>query len=575
MAPHDEGYDDRRRAFLEKIHRAAAKAISEGDVWKDCNIPSIPAERVIRHMYDPKGDRWHSDESMVKVEKKSFTHGAMRHCFRMKKIATPPQNATNHRFHRYGWSRALNYVAKAYTNEDGTVDTSNEAKDNVRNDIILQYEAARLAEDFDRADPPKKINFIRAYAMEFPDRAGSPLFAVERFIAGNDYYGAGFTKHNTNSGFVDLDMHRVTPQVFSAHSFYSSNGTRLVADIQGIGDLWTDPQVLSQDYRFGDGDLGPRGMALFFKTFRHNSFSDAMGIPIFPLSRNELKHQAKYSEDESTYSDELSLGSKGDDSFDADVANFIKGCKLARLDMNRQMRKSVLMTPLDNVSTDTEKRSNLSEMRKSVSASIRASLVAVPPKKNFVKPSFHRTRTDTDEITMCLKLAVRDTVYDHHHFHRLESGELKQRSSDIVDTSDHRKRRQTIMPTTRNMMIPNAETKANLGRVHYHLACLHGSGRFPEIVPTAATVGSSVEDLPTHDVFSVLFHLVSTIIRLCMLTTLCPHLIYFSVKLTHLLLLQKVSCFFASQRLCLLGNCSREGGARDNCIRLAENDCFS
>jgi elongation factor 2 kinase len=79
--------------------------------------------------------------------------------------------------------------------------------------------------------------------------------------------------------------------VFSAFSFYESQGNRLVADIQGVGNLFTDPQVLSSDYRFGDGDLGPRGMALFFKTFCHNTVASAMGIPVFPLSNNELKHQ--------------------------------------------------------------------------------------------------------------------------------------------------------------------------------------------------------------------------------------------------------------------------------------------
>lgn len=98
-----------------------------------------------------------------------------------------------------------------------------------------------------------------------------------------------------------------------------------MADVQGVGDLYTDPQVLSIDYCFGDGDLGPRGMALFFHSFRHCHFSDAMGIPIFPLSRNELKHQAKYEEDKITVSDEESAYS--DDR---------KLCKFARLDLNRQ-----------------------------------------------------------------------------------------------------------------------------------------------------------------------------------------------------------------------------------------------
>jgi len=45
-------------------------------------------------------------------------------------------------------------------------------------------------------------------------------------------------------------------------------------------------------------------------------------------------------------------------------------------------------------------------------------------------------------------------------------------------------------------------TKLNIGRVHYQLAVLHGLGRFPETVPN-----NDSHDAPSHDVFSVLFHL--------------------------------------------------------------------
>ena len=204
-------------------------------------------------------------------------------------------------------------------------------------------------------------------------------FTSRSFIAfvyySDDSYGRGFLKHNTNSGFVDLEERRKTPQVFSAHSFYASEGQRLVADVQGVGDLYTDPQILSMDYRFGDGDLGPRGMvreslvaclcyiyysseliranflsvlisqALYFKTFRHCDLSDRLGIPIFPLSRNERMHQAKYDDDESTLSDEFEEAM----------------CRFKRMDENRQRRKSVLMRPIDILSqsghnSDTAKR---------------------------------------------------------------------------------------------------------------------------------------------------------------------------------------------------------------------------
>ena len=88
------------------------QAIAEEDVWARHNIQSIPAERVIRHRYNPKTRQFDKDETIVKIEQRPFTNGAMRHCFRMKKLATPPQSASNHRFHSYGWSRSSNYVAK-------------------------------------------------------------------------------------------------------------------------------------------------------------------------------------------------------------------------------------------------------------------------------------------------------------------------------------------------------------------------------------------------------------------------------------------------------------------------------
>lgn len=474
-----------QKSLREKIRRAAATAIEQEDVWAKYNIQSIPAERVVRHTYNPETKQFQKHETIVKIEKEPFTHGAMRHCYRMKKMATPPQHASNHRFHSYGWSRALNYVAKCYLNEEGEPDVNE--RDSVFTDIILQYEAARWAEKFNE-HAPKKIDFIRAYAIEFVDRPGSPVFAVERFIAGKDAYGCGFLKHNTNSGFVDLEIRRKTPQVFSAHSFYSSQGNRLVADVQGVGDLYTDPQVLSIDYRFGDGDLGPRGMALFFKTFRHCDFSDKLGIPIFPLSRNERKHQAKYDDDESTLSESSPL-------LEALM------CKFKMLDDNRQHRKSVLARPIDlncNSSTDTEKRSNFSD----VSRTIRKSIVA-SKKISIVK----RTKSDVDEVDSCLAMALTDAEFDNNAFHRYESGDLKprhRRDSDNLREKLNKNKSSALMKVAVEPMEITDETKSNLGKVHYHLACLHGRDRFPEIVPDDK---AKDDDAPSHDVFSVVFHL--------------------------------------------------------------------
>jgi elongation factor 2 kinase len=487
----------RKRRVLRLLQDAAARAVGAGDPWARHRLELLPAERIRRHLYHPAAEAWTEDETIVKVEREPFTHGAMRSCYRMKKRAQPPASATNHRFHKLGWSYASNYVAKAYVT-DGEVDCSEKAKRAVRNDILLQYEAQHWAEKFNEANPPSRIHFIRAYAIEFPDRPGKPWFAVERFITGTDSYGHSFVKHNTNAGFVDADLRRVTPQVFSAHSFYASQGRRLVADIQGVGDLYTDPQVLSSDYRFGDGDLGPRGMALFFKSFRHCGMSDSLGIPIFPLSKNEIKCQLKYEEDEVTVSDE-------EESLPGD---YPPPDAFQRLDLNRRRRSLALKSPQEALPLDrrdTFRRSNVTSGydRGSVSDLLRRSLGAASSAVRT--PRFHRSKSDVDEVLSCLDRAEKDLVFTHHDYHRKASGELRQRQYRSQEDTFHKSAK---VRTVSAPMEITEETRKNLGRVHFQMAVLHGMGRFPEVVP--APVGSDPADddeLPAHDSFSVLFHL--------------------------------------------------------------------
>jgi len=479
-----EAAPTRRQHVLQLLRNAAKQAVQQGDPWASRNMQDLPAERVIRHLYDPVTSTWSTDETIVKMEKDPFTHGAMRHCYRLKKRAQPPKHATNHHFHKTSWKLANNYIAKAYQ-IDAVMDTSDEAKKAVQNDIILQYEAEHWALLFNQADPPTKIHFIRAYALEFPNRPGQPWLAVERYIAGTDRYGYGFHKHNTNSGFVDDTLHRVTPQVLSAFSFYASQGQRLVADIQGVGDLYTDPQVLSHDYRFGEGDLGPRGMALFFCSFRHSTLSDALGIPNFPLSRNEMKHQIKYDEDEETVSDEEASVLSGQEEDD-----------FQRLDNNRLRRKHMLQTPMDILPDDSQatlRRSNLMTSQDDLSSSLRQSLRSFPPPGHL-----KRHKSDIDEVTACLQRSLQDRIYDHRDFHRTTTGELRERQF----KSQHSFHRSQQVKKVSPPMMPTEETRKNLGKVHYQLAVLHGMGRFPEIVPEESSTES-----PNHDVFSVLFHL--------------------------------------------------------------------
>ncbi|KAK7237682.1 alpha-kinase, partial [Aureococcus anophagefferens] len=248
--------------FKKSVWSVVNQLKQQGNVWDKYALHERPAERVRRHRYDAESESWKEDLVLFKVSDGAFDEGAMRRCFRAKK------NAFGHviRFHALDWKRGSNYIS----------------------------EAGLWAADYNRSRPPKPIKMIQCCAVEFVDRPGRPVYCAERFIDGTDAFGDTFVKHNTNSGWTDTNQQRLTPEAFSAHSFYASRGDVLVCDIQGVGDLFTDPQLHSCDESHGDGDLGRRGMALFFASSDgSNELMKLLEIPTFALTAAERRRAAR------------------------------------------------------------------------------------------------------------------------------------------------------------------------------------------------------------------------------------------------------------------------------------------
>lgn len=221
----------RARALWQRALKPALQRVKAHDnAWAAFEIHKRPTELCRRWDYDAARDVWECSETLIKMEGEPFAKGAMRECYRMKKMS----QVNAHFFFHMAWEDCNNYVAKRYMKEEEGGEANNAQA--YFDDIKMQMVSKRYARLYNALQPPKGVDFLQAWVMEV-DRGGKTLtFAVERAM---EEEGA-FVKYNNNSGFVDYGIadpsgvhaHRLTPHAFSRFTFDRSAGNLMVVDIQ-------------------------------------------------------------------------------------------------------------------------------------------------------------------------------------------------------------------------------------------------------------------------------------------------------------------------------------------------------
>jgi hypothetical protein len=244
--------------------------------WADLDdAPAIPAVRHSYYFRQGQDIDWaHLDlkhttqETTIRLLPDSFARGAMRSAHAM-----------------YDMKMGKRFVAKFYYGRAAADVTRAKALTgwSLENDVKAQVVAKRLAVEFSLLPEARDgVDFIFTswYEIQDPEAAGLDVamaaFTAEPYIAGE------YKKYNNNNGWVrdgGVAQLRDAAQAFSHFTWQRTLGRLMVVDLQGVGCIFTDPQIHSMDPReFGRGNSSEAGMAAFFCTHKCNDICAALGL---------------------------------------------------------------------------------------------------------------------------------------------------------------------------------------------------------------------------------------------------------------------------------------------------------
>jgi len=251
---------------------APSAAAMQAAIWPGCE-PLRFKKWVFNTMKQERGERpWELEgEITAVIHNKNFEEGGLRFVRRMREVE--PDGSY------------LEYVAKFFKFEA-------DKREWYFGEVEGQMEAEKFAQQFNQMKPPKKVGFVQPAVIECvqgPDPAtgrahkhAGRMCNIEPLMEGH------YEKHNDNDGNIFMDKKvefvRNTPQAFSHFTWEQSGNRLVVCDVQGVGDLYTDPQIHTTDGKgFGQGNMGRAGIDKYLQSHTCNDICRMMGLrPLRP-----------------------------------------------------------------------------------------------------------------------------------------------------------------------------------------------------------------------------------------------------------------------------------------------------
>eukprot|EP01132_Coremiostelium_polycephalum_P009361 gene9361-11495_t len=254
------------------------------------DVTNLDGETGILWEYDPTINKWIRLTIKLKMERKPFAEGALREAYHTISLGVSTDESqplgSKHSFPPIESISPLSrnneamsqlksgtkFVLKLYKKE-AEQQTSREL---YFEDVKMQMVCRDWGHKFNQNKPPKKIEFLMSWVVELVERPtnGVPLLcSIEPLLVGE------FKKNNSNYGAVLNN--RSTPQAFSHFTYENSNKQMIIVDIQGVDDLYTDPQVHTADGKgYGLGNLGRTGINKFINSHKCNAVCALLNLDV-------------------------------------------------------------------------------------------------------------------------------------------------------------------------------------------------------------------------------------------------------------------------------------------------------